>query len=273
MKDASRDTAFYFGWPGVAGAVLAALCLALITADAPALAQRKKSKPARQTRSEKAAPPSSPLADAKEALVNATKEYKASLETLLSMYEGNVRKAEERLSQSKELQAAGLISKRDLEQNEHAVADAQARVSEVRGRIATAETQIAEALVEADADAQMAKAPPVPVGKLVRATSYIRYNAPGAWSLSEAWRVQRFFQEKFGRPLPISAFGQSAVHDRWRLDHHNSMDVPLNPDGSEGQALMTFLRSNGIPFSAFRGAIPGAATGPHIHVGRPSHKF
>ena len=29
----------------------------------------------------------------------------------------------------------------------------------------------------------------------------------------------------------------------------------------------------GIPFLAFRGAVPGKATGPHIHIGFPSHRF
>ena len=46
-----------------------------------------------------------------------------------------------------------------------------------------------------------------------------------------------------------------------------------NPDGAEGQALMEFLRASGIPFSAFRMAIPGTATGPHIHIGQPSHRY
>ena len=47
----------------------------------------------------------------------------------------------------------------------------------------------------------------------------------------------------------------------------------LNPDGAEGVALINFLQSNGIPFSAFRTAIPGVATGPHIHIGMPSHRY
>jgi hypothetical protein len=51
------------------------------------------------------------------------------------------------------------------------------------------------------------------------------------------------------------------------------MDVGLNPDSAEGQALMQFLRANGIPFSAFRVAIQGSSTGPHIHIGLPSHRY
>jgi hypothetical protein len=73
--------------------------------------------------------------------------------------------------------------------------------------------------------------------------------------------------------LPIAVFGQGAIHDRWRLDHRNAMDISLNPDGVEGKVLIDFLQRNGVPFSAFRGAIPGVATGPHIHIGRPSHRY
>jgi hypothetical protein len=82
-----------------------------------------------------------------------------------------------------------------------------------------------------------------------------------------------FFQQTFKRPLPIAVFGQGAIHNQWRLDHRNAMDISLNPDGAEGQALISFLQQNGIPFSAFRTAIPGVATGPHIHIGRPSHRY
>jgi hypothetical protein len=63
------------------------------------------------------------------------------------------------------------------------------------------------------------------------------------------------------------------LHNRWGLDHRNAMDVGISPDSVEGQALMEFLRANGIPFAAFRVAIPGSATGPHIHIGLPSHRY
>jgi hypothetical protein len=34
--------------------------------------------------------------------------------------------------------------------------------------------------------------------------------------------------------------------------------------------LIGYLRQSGIPFIAFRNAVPGAATGAHIHIGKPS---
>ena len=95
----------------------------------------------------------------------------------------------------------------------------------------------------------------------------------GIWRISDSAKVESFFQEKFGRRLPVGAFGQSDLHTRWGLDHRNGMDVSLHPDSAEGRALINFLRNEGIPFLAFRGPIPGVATGPHIHVGNPSPRF
>jgi hypothetical protein len=51
------------------------------------------------------------------------------------------------------------------------------------------------------------------------------------------------------------------------------MDISLHPDSPEGLSLLKFLQRNGIPYLAFRGAIPGTATGPHIHIGQPSHRY
>jgi hypothetical protein len=33
------------------------------------------------------------------------------------------------------------------------------------------------------------------------------------------------------------------------------------------------LRAEKIPFLVFRHAISGVATGPHIHIGRPSRRY
>ena len=147
------------------------------------------------------------------------------------------------------------------------------KVSGVQQQIATADTQIAEALVEVEGNKQLARLGPIRRGGLVRTTSFIRYNGTGHWTLAQAGPIEFFFQQTFKRPLPIAVFGQGAIHNQWRLDHHNAMDISLNPDGPEGQALINYLQSSGIPFSAFRAAIPGVATGPHIHIGLPSHRY
>ncbi len=93
------------------------------------------------------------------------------------------------------------------------------------------------------------------------------------WSIADSGKVKNFFQSKFNRPLPLSAYGQSELHNRWGLDHRQSMDVGLHPDSVEGKALINFLISEGIPFLAFRTSVPGVATGPHIHIGHGSSRL
>jgi hypothetical protein len=86
-------------------------------------------------------------------------------------------------------------------------------------------------------------------------------------------RLQEFFQARFGRTLPISAFGQTALHDRMGFDHRNALDLAVHPDSPEGRSLMDHLRGLGIPFIAAWGAIPGSTSGAHIHVGQPSPRI
>lgn len=248
-------------------AVFAALATVLVVVVASATV------PQRKGRSQRTAKPASELSKLREDFVTATNEYKANLEKLLAIYESNVKKAEDKLQVAKKLYDEGLIAKNQIDEHERVVNMEKGKAAETRRLIVNADTQIAETLVEAKAEQQMARSPRLAKGAFVSTTSFIRYNGGTAWGLNDAWKVQRFFTDTFKKPLPIAVFGQGAIHDRWRLDHHNAMDVSLNPDGLEGQSLMGFLRASGIPFSAFREAIPGTATGPHIHVGRPSHRY
>lgn len=264
--------------PSIIGSIL--LLSLLFLAPHPVRAQQtgaakpaaKKSQ-AKSPKSKTQPKPVDELARLREEFIKATNEYKASLEKLRTSYEKNVPKAEAELTKSRELFAAGLISKKTLEAAEAEVAKAIDRVAEVNRRMATADTQIADTLLEAEAEAKFAKSKPLRRGSLVKSAALIRYNGAAFWGLSDAWKVQNFFVQVFKKPLPVAVFGQGSIHDRWRLDHHNAMDVSLHPDGPEGQALLGYLRANGIPFLAFRQAIPGTATGPHIHIGRPSHRY
>jgi hypothetical protein len=238
----------------------------------PGVARTKKQPTSKQAKTT-ATKPADELARLREEFIKATNEYKANLEKLRSSYEKSVSKAEDELAKSRELFAAGLISRKAVESGEAEVAKAKDKVAEVNRRMAGADTQIADTLLEAEAETKLAKSKPMRRGSLIKTAAMIRYNGGSAWALSDAWKLQRFFLETFKKPLPIAVFGQGSIHDRWRLDHHNAMDVSLHPDGPEGQALLGFLRTNGIPFLAFREAIPGTATGPHIHIGRPSHRY
>jgi len=242
------------------------LLIAVISAPAFGVQRKKKHK---QSQPE----PPNELSKLRDDYVRATKEYKASLERLVAIYEANVKTAEEQLASARKLFDEGLIAKTQLEEKELKLKSEQAKLADERQKVLTADSQIANVFVEAEADAELAKNLKLAKNRLVRTTSFVRFNGASNWLLSESGKIQTFFYDTFKKPLPIAVFGQGAIHDRWRLDHRNAMDIQLHPDGVEGQALLNFLQKNGIPYSAFRSAIPGTATGPHIHIGRPSHRY
>lgn len=248
---------------------LSLLILFSIACAAPLCAQKTR---APQKKNAPAAKQSE-LAELRDRYISTTKEYKASLQKLLTLYEGSLKKAEQRHENSQKLFEQGLLSHRDLEESERVVTDAKLKISMVEQQIAGADTEIAQALVEMETEKQMKKLGSARRGALVQTTSFIRFNGAGHWLLNQANSIESFFQQTFKRPLPIAVFGQGAIHHQWRLDHRNAMDISLRPDEPEGQALIDFLKRNGIPFSAFRTAIPGVATGPHIHIGMPSHRY
>jgi cytoplasmic iron level regulating protein YaaA (DUF328/UPF0246 family) len=241
--------------------------LVLLLVTVAVSAQRKSKK--------KPAPPEpqSELSKLREEYVNKTNEYKASLEKLLAIYEDNVKKAEAKVDVSKKLLAEGLIAKSQFEETQHALATEKQKVLETRRQLTSADAQIAGVLLETAADEEIAKNRKLAKQSLIRTSAFTRYTGSGGWNLSDAWKIQRFFSDTFKKQLPIAVFGQGAIHERWHLDHRNAMDIQLHPDGVEGRALLDFLQKNGIPYSAFRSAIPGTATGPHIHIGRPSHRY
>lgn len=115
--------------------------------------------------------------------------------------------------------------------------------------------------------------PPEPAPPSEAESSSTDVNAIAAASRVKIERdIKSFFTSKFGSTLPVSAFGQTRLHSRLGFDHRNGVDVALNPDSAEGRSLLTKLRGFGVPFIAFRKAIPGVATGAHIHIGKPSHR-
>jgi hypothetical protein len=203
-------------------------------------------------------------------LTGALHDYRASLERLLSLHEEALARAVDRQRPRRDLYDRGIISRRELEEGELAVTTAQGKVDETRRAIEAAD----HAVVEAAAMETLAALPPPAAGERQQTAVLVRYQGLGPWSLRlDAPKLQRLFVARFGRPLPISAFGQTPMHDRMGFDHHNALDVAVHPDSPEGQALQDYLRAEGIPFIAFRGAVPGSASGAHIHVGQPSPRI
>jgi hypothetical protein len=82
--------------------------------------------------------------------------------------------------------------------------------------------------------------------------------------------VEAAFEKQFGKPLPVSARGQSALHTSLGFDHSGRVDVGLSPDDQEGKWLQSQLQTLRIPYIVLRAMIPGKSTAPHIHIGLPS---
>jgi len=92
----------------------------------------------------------------------------------------------------------------------------------------------------------------------------------GTFTPEDLKTVEAAWQKHYDRPMPISANGQTAVHSALGFDHRGKVDVALTPDQPEGVWLRQYLEAHNIPFFAFRSAVPGKATGAHIHIGPAS---
>lgn len=100
-----------------------------------------------------------------------------------------------------------------------------------------------------------------------------RFDGDGVFSMVQLSKVEAAFEQQFGKPMPVSALGETAVHRAMGFDHRGRVDVPVHPDGAEGAWLRAYLTTNHIPFFAFRQAVPGKATGAHIHIGPSSTRL
>lgn len=95
----------------------------------------------------------------------------------------------------------------------------------------------------------------------------------GGLATTRLRQIEKEFESAFSRNLPVSARGDTAFHRTMGLNHSGRMDVAVNPDSAEGQWLRRHLDRSGIPYLAFRTAVKGAATAPHIHIGPPSTRL
>jgi hypothetical protein len=100
-----------------------------------------------------------------------------------------------------------------------------------------------------------------------------RYDGDGIFTMGTFARVELDFEKQFGKPMPVSAMGETAVHRSLGFDHRGRVDVAIHPDQPEGRWLLQYLVDKHIPYFAFRQAVPGKATGAHIHLGPMSTRF
>lgn len=227
--------------------------------------------------------PAGELSPARAALVRATEEYQASTREMIRLKEAELARAGQAHEQLRQLVGDGLVARRELEAGEQALAAARAALEELRRQITDSDHLVAEVRAAEEAEKlekQLAKSRAAASSKpLLRLTGkfsttgvVIRHTGATNWTVANLAGVRAFFSNTFGRPLPTSAVGQTQTHDRLGFDHRRAVDVALHPDSAEGRALISYLQSQGITFIAFRAAVPGSATGPHIHIGPPSHR-
>jgi hypothetical protein len=100
-----------------------------------------------------------------------------------------------------------------------------------------------------------------------------RFDGKGTVSRLEYKKVLLAWEKQFAKPLPVSADGDTHFHRTLGFDHRGRVDIALSPDEPEGRALIDMLQKDNIPFYAIRGAVPGKASGAHIHIGPPSQRL
>ncbi|MBM3813341.1 MAG: hypothetical protein FJW20_17085 [Acidimicrobiia bacterium] len=97
-----------------------------------------------------------------------------------------------------------------------------------------------------------------------------RFDGSGVFSNGQLEYITSAYRREFGKPLPVSARGETALHRSLGFDHRGRLDVALYPDSKEGAWLRRQLEFLRIPYYAFRGFVPGKSTAAHIHIGPPS---
>jgi len=95
----------------------------------------------------------------------------------------------------------------------------------------------------------------------------------GSFTPEDLKGVEAAWQKQYDHPMPISANGETATHRAMGFDHRGRVDVAVTPDQPEGIWLRGYLQAHDIPFFAFRSAVPGKATGAHIHIGPASTRL
>ena len=201
--------------------------------------------------------------------VESIKESLVNYRRLLARYEQEQSTLRAEVIRLRKVFQAGQASKEQVGDVEKSFVAALRRVHETRYSVEETDIAITEAVL----GEKVLRMPELPVNGFSETAELARFNGGSKWSLKEAPRVEKYFSQAFGRRLPVTAMGQSDTHHRLGFDHHDAMDVGLHPDSSEGRALTDYLRKAGIPFVAFRGAVSGTSTGPHIHIGKPSGRL
>jgi hypothetical protein len=212
------------------------------------------------------------VADAQDSAILRRTAYGSELdvdqaEQMVAAANRRLERRQKALDAAAELVAAGAAPKASLqpleddleqERRECSLAESRAQLIHELSDMVTAEENFLNKLAHSPAEAAELAA---------------GYSADGTFVYATYAKVEVAFRERFGKPMPVSAMGETAVHRAMGFDHRGRVDVALNPDQLEGVWLIEYLKENRIPFFAFRGAVKGKATGAHIHIGPMSTRL
>ena len=159
----------------------------------------------------------------------------------------------------------GIISRAEMNSVNTELETRRHVVELARDRVRLAETQRLAALEEQNLERALESG--------TSRKAMIKFEGSGHFYKSDFAAIADEFEQQFHYPLPVTAYGQTATHQLLGLDHRGKIDVGLNPEEPEGIWLRRWLEKRQIPYIAFRAAVPGSATAPHIHLGTGSARF
>ncbi len=211
------------------------------------------------------------IADAKDAALLRKTLYGQDLtaeqsDAMIAAAHRRLERRESALEQARKLVAAGVASQASLDtfleeldsaRKECDLAESRARLTAQLHEMAKAEEAVESRLDQEPAGGAIAE----------------RYDGDGVFNPSTFNTVESAFVSHFGKPLPVSAMGETAVHRALGFDHRGRVDIAVSPDQPEGVWLREYLTGKHIPYFAFRQAVPGKATGAHIHLGPMSTRL
>ncbi|PWU06402.1 MAG: hypothetical protein C5B51_12485 [Terriglobia bacterium] len=191
----------------------------------------------------------------------------AQSEEMLAAADRRYERRKAAFDKTRELVAAGVATESSLadRQLELDLARSEAELASTRAKVVHELTTMAEQEAALEEKLHTAPSAAHEAGE--------RFDGNGLFNSHTFARVESAFESRFGKPLPVSAMGETAVHRALGFNHIGRVDVAINPDQPEGIWLREFLAENHIPYFAFRQAVPGKATGAHIHIGPQSTRL
>lgn len=174
-----------------------------------------------------------------------------------------------KLEQQEKLVDEGVMARGELQSLQDELASRQLTLDLANSRAKLIEEIMASARREIELE-QSAKIQPAPS---VGGALMVHFEGDGQISPADIQRIADAYQRQFHKPLPVSANGETNAHRALGFDHRGRVDVAVNPDQKEGVWLRAYLEKNDIPYYAFRTAVPGKATGAHIHIGPGSARL